>query len=75
MQFLSNIISNPWISRQTNKQTFFFLIQDRIPTPTEGETLPAPYPMKLAPADKRDEVPDKQNIRYAENEILYFFIF
>ena len=44
--------------------------QDRIPTPTEGETLPAPYPMKLAPADKRDEAPDKQNIRYLKRKIF-----
>jgi hypothetical protein len=49
--------------RQRQRFIKFACNQDRIPTPTDGENAPAPYPMKLAPSDKRDELPDNQNIR------------
>ena len=51
------------ITPPPNFEFFYNLLQDRIPTPTDGETLPSPYPMKLAPSDKREEAPDTQNIR------------
>ena len=37
--------------------------QERIGSPSDVNHLPPPYPMKLAPADARDEVQDKLYIR------------
>ena len=49
------------------KQQILFLKfacnQERIPTPESKEDLPPPFPMKIAPADAREEVQDNLLIR------------
>ena len=37
--------------------------QERIPKPKDGNNLPPPYPMKIAPADAREEAQDNLLIR------------
>ena len=53
-------------SLSTKQQKMFIKFacnQERIPVPEVGDNLPPPYPMKIAPADARDELQDNLLIR------------
>lgn len=50
-------------SKQKKMFIKFACNQERIPLPDYGEDLPPPFPMKIAPADSRDETQDNLLIR------------
>ena len=50
-------------SQQLTTFIKFACNQERIPKPKDGNNLPPPYPMKIAPADAREEAQDNLLIR------------
>merc|ERR1719225_1312336 len=50
-------------SQQLKTFIKFACNQERIPKPKDGNNLPPPYPMKIAPADAREEAQDNLLIR------------